>query len=260
MQIIYNILYYILIFILAFIISLILIPYFSKQTSLSIILSIIVAITTDIIIYFVNKYKKQKNLITKSQQENKNKLLNHLLYSSKLENLKFLKLIKPNCYIDYKNKILKEKNNSNIYIPYYNKNTISNDDIIKIIKDYSNKNILNICCIESTIENLDIYLDNNCINIITLDDIIKKQNNEIKEYILKIKDINKNKKASKLTLAQIKSNILDSSKWKQYFLYGLTLIYFSLFNKQKIYFRIFACIFFVLSILCLCKKLIKKLC
>ena len=226
-----------------FIISFIWINFYIKNTKYSLISSTIIALCF-FTLYLVIKYYKNKIYL---KAENTSKQLEslkvYLLYGSytniietisKAFNLTNLSITDNNKhYID-------NDNNKDIFL-FFDKEIIDEEEFISSQKNKVNNNI-EIYCIDNipsfnTIENVNI-------NIITIKQIHQKllEKNIIPDQNIKLK------KTTKFKLKEALSIILNKAKSKTYFIWGLILIFLSLFTIYYVYYNIIGSLLLLLSV------------
>ena len=224
-----------------FFINFIWINYYLKNINKSIISSITISLTFCIVFFIIKKIvtnKKRNSLDTKNNIEH---LKKQLLFGKDNEILPHickafesfdLTPINNNHYVD-------NKNNIDYYFMFFTP-IINETDVIYIIKNAEYKNI-KVFCIESTqfprIKNYTIEVfDTNKIS-----KKLKEKNTFIDNYI-------NIQKKPKLSINDIMCVVLNRKKSKQYFLFGILLIFTSLFSPYIIYYNVIGTLMLLLSL------------
>lgn len=226
----------------AFVISFVWLNKYISNIKLSTISSIIIAlfffVTYIVFKYFQNKIYTQNN----NQKISIEELKNHLQFSNNsiiIEQLKtcfnFSNIIKidNNHYID-------SETNYDIYL-MFEKETLSNEDYIHIYKNRINDN-LKIFCINNT--NKFPELENTTLetfDLLEINKILTSQNIKTNNYA-------KLKNKPKLRLKDIFLVSLNRSLSRKYFLFGLLILFSSLFTPYHIYYTIIGTILLLLSL------------
>ncbi|MBE5735309.1 MAG: hypothetical protein E7361_02560 [Clostridiales bacterium] len=207
--------------------------------------------------YHINRKKENKDSVKKYDMKNIETLKNYLMFSNITDILKtFHKTLDIKLEIDYNSNLLKESDDV-IHILLFDKMEININDIIEIYHKYSSiYKEINVYCFDYNTD-IDLcinqYILSLTINIMTINDIYLtyfKDNN-----LLQINKLIPLKPKQKYSLLQIFEKILAPSNWRKYTLYGILILAMNTFNKDKLYYNIFASIFILLSIICIFRKL-----
>ena len=253
MQKIYNIFYYILIFCTTQILSNIWLSYFIKNNILLKTISVILSFVTIFSIFKKNSKLKKLNNETDFKNKKLNYFKNFIMTTNKKESINLIKnLINPNLQ-KFKNSYLIDKKLNNMYIFNFHKETLMLEDYFDILQTHKgNYSKIYVCCIAIS-QDISNANTNNEIEFLTIDKLFEYLPEDFFDTIHLNLNIKKQKNFSLKKLLNIST---QPHKWKSYFFYGLMLLILNRFNKSKIYFSIFATIFFTLCIICLFKKII----
>lgn len=258
MSYIYTFFYHCLIFILTTIANIIWLSYFIKNFWLMVSISLILAIITTIFLSNKYKQKKIKDEVSKKDKEQIENIKHYLMFSNKKEVSSFLKkAINTNLYQSKTYDYLIDKKENIIYVPMHHKEQINIDDIAQICHVYKDKYIKIIICCNNYCDNIHTILNKhnltNCISVLTIDNMYLSF---IKGNTYLIPNTyNFTKSKEKHTFKEFCKIITSQNLWKRYIFYAFLMLSFNILNKEKIYFNIFACVFFIMAIACLCKKL-----
>ncbi len=257
MKTIYSIVYYLLIGVLSWIIGVLLLSKFVCNGLALILGATAIAIAIILIAYCINIKKEPKKEKTVKITTDLQKLRDYMLYSSLSEKMNYLKSILNES--DYK----KSTNNKYLYYkksiiyPIFNKEQIDSGDIIETISNYSDKySNITIICIDYDKNSIELSKKlEKPITLINIKELYLK-------YILdKISipnpPINQTPK-NNFNWSYIKQTMLNENNWKKYLGFGFCLLIFGIFNRQRIYFVVFASLFWTLSIISLSKKLFRR--
>lgn len=221
--------------------------YYTKNLKVTLFSSIIVSVSTLIILIPVVNFKNKK---TKQKTNNLKSLENfelRLLYSKETSLFNFVKNVLT---IKTYSKV------SNFHYTYNKKDLylildklIDESDFWKIIRDRKHEDIEVVCIskpkLTNSIKNL---------NILFWDLDFLKNYMELSPQFL---DNIEQQKKPKYRLKDILCIVLNKSKAKSYFCFGLILLFSSLFTPFSTYYIIFSTIFFVLSTICRFSTLFK---
>ena len=223
-----------------FLLTFIWVNFYTRDLALALFLGLIFSVIFTIfyILFIKNKISKENTL--KKDKHSYEEIKNHFLFSN------YINLSKTICEIFSitpqsisKNYSHIVSHNCDIYLSF-NKEDIQNEDIIELLKEYR-YNQIKIFCISHKVN---LQIENIDIELITLDDIIKKMN----EINYHIDGIIKIKSKPQITLKYILNISFNKARSKNYFWLGLLLIFSSLFTPFTIYYTIFGSLLIVASI------------
>lgn len=229
---------YCLLLIVITILSFIWINYYVRNLKISLVSSIIILITFCIIYFPTISIFNSKNFKKKERLKKITQLKNELIFGSALDNAKIISKYLNIELIPTKNPNHYKHNNQDVFIAF-EKNIITEEDIIKILKSRTSNNIT-IYCIE---KDYNINIESINLNIITID--------KIQSFIIKdnkFTSMYQPKKSAKFTAKDYICIILNKNRSKSYFGFGLLLIISSLFTIYHIYYIIMGTILLILSI------------
>lgn len=213
--------------------------FYTHNLSLSLFLGLMFTIIFTIMFIIFTKKKLDKENSIKSNKLNYEETKNHFLFSS-YNNISQLlvKLYKLN-NIKYINNYHYTSHNCDIYL-FFEDETLDNKYLIKLLKEHNHNKIL-IFCFNYKI---DLEIENIVIEFINIDNII----NKLKEEKIEIDNLLKIKPKQKVNLNLILNISLNKEKSKTYFIFGLFMIFSSLFSPFTVYYIISGTLLIILSI------------
>lgn len=234
-----------------FIIVFIWINFTLRNLKKSLICTIIITLTILILTFVFKKFRdsiknKHQQLASKKRLFDINLLLNNdtdnIPTILEAYNLNNLSTINQNHRIDNTNKI--------DYFFNFDNQTITNDHLIKNLKSRHHDNIIVFCI------NNNCNLETTTINIqtITSEEIFQR----LTEKSLSIPESIKLVKPAKFGINLILCTALNKSKSKSYFIFGLTLLFMSLYTIYSTYYIVSGSILILLSLYCRFNKFFNK--
>jgi len=225
-----------------FLLSFIWINYNIHNMKISIVSGLIISIAIFIIFLIINKFLSKKNNCKFNNQNQITYLKNQLLFGN--DQLSIQTICQAYNFTnisitDQPNHLLDNINQKDLFF-VFDSETIQESKIINILKNKKH-NYLEIFCINTTQfplqKNLQITFQN-------INDIYKTLLNKncIIDYNIKIQ------KKTKYHLKDILSTIFGKAKSKNYFWFGLLLLFSSLFSPFNIYYIVVGTILLLLSI------------
>ena len=256
-----NLLDYLLLFVLLFFISFI----WARYVVLSLVPSSIIATCFSIITLsinvFINNKKQAKQNIKKAKQTAIEDCANFFLFNNFEENANFYKSMLENKYsVEIKNNFLYLENDIHKIALFllFDVKKINQDQVVFCLKSVKKYDLTKIAIICNAYENNVLNISQNY-KIKT--EILNKQqnyNNILLIFNTFPQITEKNNVKEKLTFKFLLRNAIERKKFKTYFFGGLFLFFASLFVRYNIYYKVFASIMFMLSILCLFENKIYK--
>lgn len=229
-----------------FAISFLWLNFYSQNLLVVALISIIIAIVVGQLIYLISKHKKNLINLSIKEKEKMKYSSTQLLLASEKEICTFFHIIlKTNrdCQISKSKDYIEWDNH--VFIPFYEKETLLNDDIRKIFKKHNNvKNII-IACIDCDEK---AYTLANKIKQTTFTILNEQQTfNLFKKYnFYPDFNIELNKK-EKFKYSNLKTVAFKKANAKHYFFSGILILITSFFIRYNIYYLIFATLLFVFS-------------
>lgn len=222
-----------------FILSFIWINFYIKNMQKSIIISIIITLATCICIYPIKKYLYNKKFRTHQQNFSIDYLKTQLLFGNDNE---IISILCKAFLLDNLEPISKnhyKTDNEDIFF-FFSNHTISEQDIVHIYKNKTSQ-IIKVFCISSSL----VPTSNNIqIQFINAMEIYKQL--ELSQYKIDFNITFSNK--SKPTKKEILNTIFNANKSKNYFLFGLFIIFTSLFSPYQTYYIIVGSILILTSL------------
>lgn len=226
---------------IVFFINLIWINYYLKNINKSIISSIIISLTFCLVFFIIKKIatnKKRNKINASSNIENlkkqllfgkDNKIITHLCKAFEIIDLTS---INNNHFVDNKNKI-------DYYFMFFTP-IINENDMVYIIKNAEYKNIKVFCIDTPQFPSITNY------TIEVFD--TKKISKKLKEQNIFIDNYINIQKKPKLSINDVMCVVFNRKQSKQYFLFGIMLIFTSLFSPYIIYYNIVGTLLLLLSL------------
>jgi len=227
-----------------FVISFIWINFYLRNAKISLITTLIITIATFIVFFTFQNIKNKLRKIKKSNIQSQEHLIAQLLYGSDNNSikqiisafdLKDIIKISSNHYVS-------NQDQTDIFFMFH-KETLDNSDIIYAYKSKKLENI-KIFCINY---NINLKQIEKCIlQLIDINDLSKqfKESNILLDNKISIPSKNK------LKTKDIFKGILNKTKSKQYFGFGLLIMFTSFFSPYYLYYNIIGSILILTSIYC----------